>query len=333
LKTDETKKVRSTLPPRERTADALELALICKAASDPLRLEIMRVLKSDSFGVQELAALFSMPQPGMSHHLKVLASSGLLVTRRQGNSIFYMRTLLHGDDMFQDFRASLFAAIDSRPLAEERLAKIEAIHRERAQQSRLYFNRHVDQFEESQGMICELGQYLPSLVEVLDLMGLPTSSRVMEVGPGQGQILQELARRFDVVVALDNSLEMLAFTKGKIAINERIKFIESSLESYEPNGDSFDAVVLNMVLHHISSPVQALQKLRQIVRPRGYLLIADLCPHHQEWATTSCGDLWLGFDPHDLKNWAIEAGFVEDQSLYLGLKNGFQIQVKLFHAT
>lgn len=311
------------------------LATICKAAADPLRLDIMRVLSKDSFGVQELATIFSMPQPGMSHHLKVLSKSGLLATRRQGNSIFYRRALLKGDGDLHDFQASLFATIDALPLADEYQVKIDRIYAERSAQSRSYFERNVDKFEENQGMLCELSQYLPNLKEFLDLMALPRASRVMEVGPGQGIVLKELATRFDTLVALDNSEEMLALTKGKVSLKDKVTFIQSSLETFEPkgsNGKGFDAVVLNMVLHHISSPAQALKKLRQIVRKDRYLLIADLCSHNQEWTRASCGDVWLGFDPQDLKDWALSAGFVEDQSSYLGLKNGFQIQLKLFHA-
>lgn len=308
------------------------LAGLCRAASDPLRLDIMRVLSRDSFGVQELAAIFAMPQPGMSHHLKVLAKVGLLVTRRQANSIFYRRALQKGEGSLEEFQTSLFATIDALPLAPERQVRIDRIYAERAERSRLYFERNVDKFEENQGMLCELSQYLPNLKELLDLIALPRQSRVMEVGPGQGLLLKELASRFDGVVALDNSEEMLAFTKGKLPARSRISFIQSSLETYEQDGAAFDAVVLNMVLHHMPSPTQALQKLRRLVKPDGYLLIADLCAHNQEWVQSSCGDLWLGFDPQDLRDGALSAGFAEEQSLYLGLKNGFQIQLKLFHA-
>ena len=315
-------------------AEALSptLATLCKAASDPLRLDIMRVLSHDSFGVQELATIFAMPQPGMSHHLKVLLKAGLLATRRQGNSIFYRRALLRGESEFFDFKTSLFATIGALPLADEYIRRINNICEDRASQSRQYFERNVDKFEENQGMLCELSQYLPNLREMLDLTELKHSSQVMEVGPGQGALLKELSKRFDRLVALDNSGEMLAFTKDKISSRDKIRFVQSSLEAYEPEGERLDAVVLNMVLHHMSSPLQAFQKIRHLLRTDGFLLVADLCSHNQEWARSSCGDVWLGFDPQDLKDWALSAGFSEDQSLYLGLKNGFQIQLKLFRA-
>ncbi|MES2744524.1 MAG: metalloregulator ArsR/SmtB family transcription factor [Bdellovibrionota bacterium] len=328
------KESKKSLGAIEADRDSGALATLCKAASDSLRLDIMRVLRSDSFGVQELAAIFAMPQPGMSHHLKILSKAGLLATRRQGNSIFYRHELIREESEFADFLLALHKAIADLPLRPEYAARIEKIYVGRSSQSRLYFEKHVDQFEENQGMLCELDQYWPNLREILDLTKLSRESRVMEVGPGQGALLKELSKRYRSIVALDNSGRMLAFTKAQLAGEDRIQFIKDSLEDLDTKvlGESLDAVVLNMVLHHMSSPQQAMQKIRQLLSSGGFLIIADLCSHNQEWAKSSLGDVWLGFDPEDLKTWAQAAGFHEEQSLYLGLKNGFQIQLKLFRA-
>ena len=73
-----------------------QLAALCKAGGDALRLNVLRVLASDSFGVLELAQIFAIGQSGMSHHLKVLTQAGLLATRREGNAVFYRRlSLIH----------------------------------------------------------------------------------------------------------------------------------------------------------------------------------------------------------------------------------------------
>ena len=75
------------------TAPADALATIYKASGDSLRLDIMRVLRRDTFGVLELSQLFDMRQSGMSHHLKVMHKAGLVEPQREGNSIFYRRPL------------------------------------------------------------------------------------------------------------------------------------------------------------------------------------------------------------------------------------------------
>ncbi len=319
----------------EKIPPALSLSQLCKAASDPLRLEIMRVLKSDSFGVQELAAIFAMPQPGMSHHLKILSKAGLLATRRQGNSIFYRHEMIRTESEFSGFLSALHKAVSELPISSEHEERMAKIYEQRSAQSRLYFEKNVDQFAENQGRICDLEHYMSNIRELLDLTGLPRKSRVMEVGPGRGELLQELAKRFDSLVALDSSPQMLALTQAEIkGQGDRIEFVKSSLESLSPHSSvkELDAVVMNMVLHHMSSPQQALQKVGRLLKDDGYLLIADLCVHNQEWAKSSLGDVWLGFDPGDLNAWATISGFREIQSLYLGLKNGFQIQLRLFQA-
>lgn len=316
---------QSDLPPKR------SLAVLCKAAADPLRLDIMRVLSKDSFGVLELATILSVPQPGMSHHLKILFKSGLLVTRRQGNSIFYRRALLRGQGELDAFQLSLYNTIDVLPLSEGYRSKMNRVHKERSQLSKVYFERNAEKFEENQGLLCDLTQYLTNFQELLELMHLPKSSRVMEVGPGQGLLLEELSKRFDSLVALDSSDKMLSLTRDRLhGKNKKIEFVNCSLEAYSPGRLTFDAVVLNMVMHHMPSPASAFQKLKAMVSPQGYLLVADLCSHNQEWVRESCGDVWLGFDPQDLNDWAKSAGFREAQSLYLGLKNGFQIQLKLY---
>jgi DNA-binding transcriptional ArsR family regulator len=311
---------------------AQQIAALCKAASDPLRVEIIRVLSKDSFGVQELARIFEMPQPGMSHHLKVLSSGGLVVSRRQGNSIFYRRAIPRENEQASAFIAQLFDSIDRVALNSKQLSHIAQVYDERAEQSRNFFARNAEKFSEKQGLLCELDQYLPNLKELLDLTGLNTDSRVLEVGPGQGQLLKELGKRFAYLVALDSSSEMLAVAARQTATSApNTKLIQGSLESYQLDAAvRFDAAIINMVMHHMSSPSGAMQKLGSLIRSGGFLLVAELCSHNQEWARESCGDLWLGFDPQELDDWAAAAGFSENQSLYLGLKNGFQIQLKLF---
>ena len=59
-------------------------------------------------------------------------------------------------------------------------------------------------------------------------------------------------------------------------------------------------------------------------------LISELCSHDQSWAREACGDLWLGFEQEDLSRWASAAGLLPGESLYIGLKNGFQIQLRHF---
>ncbi|MEC8820485.1 MAG: ArsR family transcriptional regulator, partial [Pseudomonadota bacterium] len=88
---------------------------------------------------------------------------------------------------------------------------------------------------------------------------------------------------------------------------------------------------MNMVLHHLPSPAASLETAGQLLNANGRLLLIDLCPHHQDWARATCGDLWLGFEPQDLDNWTANAKLRRGQSAFLGLRNGFQLQLRLFN--
>lgn len=309
--------------------DDLDIAGLCKAASDPLRAAIVRSLAKDSFGVQELAKIFAMPQPGMSHHLKILATAGLLTTRRQGNTIFYRRNLISIECPKKSFLEALFRAIDSSPVSSETLSLIDQIHEERSAQSRLYFEKNSSLFQEKQGQLCEWSEYATSLLDTLKLIPDTGVKSVLEVGPGQGVLLAELTNMFNRVVAVDNSEKMLDLAREKIGNNtKKIEFLSQPLESL--SAMTFDVVILNMVLHHMASPAVAFQKLGQLVTSHGFVVVADLNAHDQDWARESCGDVWLGFAPEEIENWAQAAGFTEMNSQYLGLRNGFQIQIKFF---
>ncbi len=317
---------------KSEDSNLLRLVHLFKASGDPLRAQILRVLSHECFCVQELSYIFDTPQPGISHHLKLLTEANLLTPRRHGNSIFYGRNLLRLSDTDSMLRGSMFYALDQEPLNRNFFERIARVYKQRAEQSRAYFQKNAEKFREQQGLICDLNEYLPHLMELLELSGLPNDAKVMEVGPGQGEFLNILAKKFKNLTALDNSSAMLELAKTQIKGKNKIRFLEASLEDMAIPRQPFDLITMNMVLHHTPSPSKALEKLRAMIKEGGYLLLAELTPHTQEWAKSACGDLWLGFDSQDLDTWARQAHFELKHSLYIGLKYGFHIQLKLFGA-
>ena len=314
-------------------AGALEsLTDLNKALGDSIRLQILRLLKSESFGVLELCRILGIRQSALSHHLKILSNAQLVSTRREGNSIFYRRAFLSGDDYYREIKESVFDQVDLLPLAESAEKKISQIQLERAQQSLNFFNKNADKFKEQQGLIDAHDDYGSILHDVIDSLGLNDKATVLEVGPGEGLLLTELAAKFKKLVALDNSKEMLEKSKEAIAKGKfnGVQFILGDTTIARKKDVLSDLIIFDMVLHHISSPTKTFKDSSALLNENGYLLIVDLSTHDQDWVRESCGDLWLGFDETDLNHWAQKAGLVTGQSSYLGLRNGFQIQIRVF---
>jgi ArsR family transcriptional regulator, arsenate/arsenite/antimonite-responsive transcriptional repressor len=73
---------------RER---AERMATIAKALGDPVRLQLVDVLRKHAgkVCVCELVPLFDLSQPTVSHHLKVLRDAGIVGSERKGLWAYY----------------------------------------------------------------------------------------------------------------------------------------------------------------------------------------------------------------------------------------------------
>jgi len=308
------------------------LAAFCKAGGDPLRLDILRVLSRDSFGVLELSRILDVPQSGMSHHLKILARAGLLTTRREGNSIFYRRAHVAAPAELEPIQQALFERVDRLPLAPATALRIGAVQAERALRSQEFFAQNAGSFREQQELIAGFDVYGAQAAELLADCFPRGGACALEVGPGAGAFLAQLAPRFEQVWALDNSGAMLEQARRFAASNglDNVQFLHGDTRAPALRGLAADCAVLNMVLHHVSSPAAIFHDLAQVLKPGGALIVTDLCRHDQLWVQQACGDLWLGFEPEDLTRWAVTAGFSEGRSLYLAQRNGFRMQIRQF---
>jgi ArsR family transcriptional regulator len=84
--------------------DVEQFQRIAKALADPRRFEILEHIAARSeVGCQRLCGCFPVRQATISHHLKELASAGLVESRREGQFVYY-RTR---PEVFETYMAEL----------------------------------------------------------------------------------------------------------------------------------------------------------------------------------------------------------------------------------
>lgn len=70
--------------------DAEQFQRIAKALADPRRFEILEhIARQAEVGCRRLCGCFPVRQATISHHLKELASAGLVESRRDGQFVYY----------------------------------------------------------------------------------------------------------------------------------------------------------------------------------------------------------------------------------------------------
>ncbi len=307
-------------PARAKSAAAEDVVAIAKATGDERRANLLRLLQHDSFAVSELAQVFGVAQPAISHHLKVLRQAGLISQRKEGNSIYYRRCDPSGSALIQ----ALFAALDrsGAPAAMQR--RVETVHRQRQRNVQEFFANNADALKSQRMLISETEVYADALQEIWRNY-LTSGDRALEVGPGDTQIIERLAGDFSQVLAVDSSKQML--NPVRQAASKLANVALEQIDFAKLKDNQFDLIVAAMVLHHQPSPRSFFASAKRCLKPGGLLLIAELDRHQHDWVRDACGDLWLGFTPEELDGWADSVGLKNGTHQFLAQRNGFSIQL------
>jgi ArsR family transcriptional regulator len=69
--------------------DRTHSAAVARALADPKRLCVLETLAAGERSVSDLSRDVACQVPNMSQHLTVLRNAGLVVSRRDGNNVFY----------------------------------------------------------------------------------------------------------------------------------------------------------------------------------------------------------------------------------------------------
>lgn len=281
----------------------MEITKLLKALGDETRFRIIQILHSGTYTVNEILFVIGGRQSNISHHLKILSDTGLVESKKEGMWIYYRLSTF-----YREHFAKVIENVDKSWLPEEvenDNAKIAMILKKRQEQAEKYFAA-IDEKEHKQLM-----QFLDNIfssAEVADVIKEHYHT-ILDIGCGNGRNLPVLAPFCDKVIGVDRSAKMLQMAEHlakKASLNYEL--FNSDVTSLPFANDTIDAVFINMVLHHVPVPQQAINEAARVLRKNGKIFLIDMEEHDDENFRDTQGDLWLGFSKDDLINWLNVAG-------------------------
>jgi len=87
-------------------------ARVCQGLADPKRILLLYALSDGARRVTDLVEALDLPQPTVSHHLKILRDRGLVTTEREGTATYYSltdRRVIEALDLLRAVLANLLA--------------------------------------------------------------------------------------------------------------------------------------------------------------------------------------------------------------------------------
>jgi ArsR family transcriptional regulator len=128
-------------------------------------------------------------------------------------------------------------------------------------------------------------------------------------GCGPGRRAERLAEWVGSVVAVDSSAAMIEEARRRLAGIDNVDLRQGELERLPIEDGVLDAALMLLVLHHLSSPEQALAEAARCLTPGGRLVILDMIPHDRAEYRQQMGHQWLGFPAREVEGWLERAGF------------------------
>jgi SAM-dependent methyltransferase len=153
------------------------------------------------------------------------------------------------------------------------------------------------------------------------------SGRVLDVGCGQGLLLDGLRRKGWQAVGVERTATAATFARERLALDVRI----GDWRQCDLPPASFDAVVLWHVLEHLGTPAELLRWASTRLKPGGALLVGvpNFASPEARWSQSA----WFHLDvPRHLTHFTTASlvPLLEDAGFEIAMRSGFSPEYDLF---
>jgi ubiquinone/menaquinone biosynthesis C-methylase UbiE len=311
--------------PELRDADRVVTAL--RAAGEQTRLRVLALLSEGELAVGEIAQALGQSQPRVSRHLKLLTDARLVERAPEGAWVFYRLPRAHTTE--RQFAEAALAMLDpSDPLLARDTDRLHEIRASRDDAAAQYFERNAADWDRVRAL------HLPEAdidSAILASAGKGPFELMVDVGVGQGRMIQLFADRVRRAEGFDTSRQMLAIARASLD-DLKAKAAVRFGDAYAPPIDAgaADLVTIHQVLHFLSDPARAIAEAARLLKPGGRLVIVDFAPHELEFLREEHAHRRLGFTDAEIAEWCEAAGVTRPKATTLAPKKSGALTVKIW---
>jgi len=283
----------------------IDISKIFKSLADETRLRIIRIFFNGNYSVNEILFVIGGKQSNISHHLKILQDSEILISKKEGANVFY-RLNNFDNEAAGDLITFIKKNERAIPHYNEDTKRLETISQKRKKQAEDYFNSVGLDFDFVQS---NLFKNIYSVEEALSLFGQHLNT-ILDIGCGTGRNLPLISKFADKIIGIDSSPKMIQLSDHickKNNLNYELKI--SDIYQMPFHNSSIDGVFANMVFHHIPEPLKAITEINRIISDNGKFILIDLLSHEDQSMTDNYADLWLGFSEEEITKWLSDNNF------------------------
>jgi ArsR family transcriptional regulator len=274
---------------------------LCRLLSDDTRVRLLAVLSEMGLTVGELTSLFGIAQSRVSTHLGKLREAGFVsMTKSSLGSVYRVDPQIEGQEpgrLWKQIRAGLQDPLlqQDRARAQELLAARSG-HPSWADSVAGRMERHYSPGRTWQGT-------------TRGIVGLLELGEVLDVGSGDGALVELLAPRTRSITGLDRSVRVVEAARQRLGEMTNVRFVQGDMHEIPFDDDTFDTVLLLNALSYAHDAGRVLSECARVLRPGGSFVAQTLLKHPFAEQVKPFDHLNLGFEVEDLEQMMRAAGF------------------------